>query len=81
MSSKEAFDIAVIEHLGLAALTGGKLSPIAIAEMFWNSGYRAGQEEMRTRAADVADISLPDLYSQPCLDAAVEEIRSLKVQK
>lgn len=35
---REAFDMAVIELLGPAALTGGTMSLIEAARIFWNAG-------------------------------------------
>lgn len=52
---REAFDCAVIELLGPAALSGGKLSPIDIAKMFWDAALSS-----RTPQAQLTDDHIRD---------------------
>ena len=52
---QEAFDMAVIELLGPAALTGGTMSLIEAARIFWNAGVTTAATLCDTRATMCGD--------------------------
>lgn len=55
---QEAFDMAVIELLGPAALTGGTMSLIEAARIFWNAGVTTAAtlcDKRATMCGDRAD--------------------------